>query len=831
MDNLKFPLSDPGQPASGSYAPSFQALIDAVPFPLFYKDTAGLYLGCNLAFERALGLTKDKITGKTVYEIAPKKMANVYFEHDRQLLETGGEQIYETSVVFSDSVSHDVIFCKQTFHNPDGSVAGLIGTIIDITERKKREEEFKDVQAELGIRVKVRTAELAKANEDLLNVVKDYQKAEEMLKKSQALYRAVVEDQAELICRFSQQEVLTFVNSTYCRYFGKTDKELLGERFIPFVCPADRLHVKEVIRNLSPNAPLVICEYRVVNAEGNECWLQSVIRALFDPEGNFIEYQVVGRDVTCGKRAEEELRHNEHFLSGIFSSIQDGISVLDPQMNIVRVNPAMEEWYRYAVPLAGKKCFEAYHSRTEPCEICPVRETLKTGESSSAVVPKVNARKEVVGWLELYSFPFFENGKGSLSGIIEYVRDITKRKKAEEELKKYRLYLENAIKERDEFNRKLRSGNRELRRLSLVDTQTGLYNRKYLKEIVESEFSRSKRFAHSFAVIMIDVRYPKLPDEHEVLGQCVASLKKVVRRYDTVIHLSKTRFAVISGGINRAQGFTLAQRLVEGIVLSRFGNKDHAFKIKAQAAVAAYPDDDVSRGVDLIDLAELRLFSSPGLKKSTAVLSGAGMRGSDSEVIKSRIAVLVKKNDSEILDKVIAFAKKAAVRDRYTGAQMEKAAYYAATIGRALGVSDDQVELLKLAALFHDIGKAGIGDRILLKKSPLTVKELHEVRRHPQIGVDIIRPVHSLDRIIPYVYYHHERWDGSGYPANARGEAIPVGARIIGLVDMYQALIAHRPYRKAYSREEAMTIIKKDAGTKFDPHIVRAFLGVLQGEK
>ncbi len=159
-----------------------QTLIDTIPSPIFYKDTEDRYLGCNSSFESYIGLCKADLIGKTVYEVAPRDLADVYREADLILFRETGVQQYETCVQYADGNRHDVLFTKGAFTDLDGKVAGLVGVMLDITKRKRAERELSEYRDHLEDLVKERTAELARTNEQLTREVEERKRAEEALK-------------------------------------------------------------------------------------------------------------------------------------------------------------------------------------------------------------------------------------------------------------------------------------------------------------------------------------------------------------------------------------------------------------------------------------------------------------------------------------------------------------------------------------------------------------------------------------------------------------------------------------------------------------------------
>jgi putative two-component system response regulator len=166
-------------------------------------------------------------------------------------------------------------------------------------------------------------------------------------------------------------------------------------------------------------------------------------------------------------------------------------------------------------------------------------------------------------------------------------------------------------------------------------------------------------------------------------------------------------------------------------------------------------------------------------------------------------------------------------RDPYTAGHCERLARYAVGLGKALNVDEAMLKALWLGGFLHDLGKIAVPDHILLKNGPLDAEERAVIQIHPVIGADLVNGMHTLDSVRPIIRHHHERFNGSGYPDGLKGEEIPLGARIMSVVDVYDALCTARPYKPAFSHEVATDILLRETeGGSWDPQIVRAFIAM-----
>lgn len=179
-------------------------------------------------------------------------------------------------------------------------------------------------------------------------------------------------------------------------------------------------------------------------------------------------------------------------------------------------------------------------------------------------------------------------------------------------------------------------------------------------------------------------------------------------------------------------------------------------------------------------------------------------------------------------DLFVTLAKVFDARDPYVGGHAAQVAAYAVAIGQALKLEPERIEILRQSAYLHDIGKIAIPDAILHKPDRLTDNEYQIVKKHCDIGADFVEMSAALKHLAPYIRYHHERWDGQGYPSGLNGEAIPLEARILNICDSVEAMASDRPYHRALSLPQIIEEVKQCAGRQFDPQVVAAFIQITE---
>ena len=286
--------------------------------------------------------------------------------------------------------------------------------------------QLRALNRELEQRVIERTAQLSRANQILEAQILERQRVEEALRQSEACYRAVVEDQTELICRLSADGTLTFVNEAYCRYFGKQRQELIGKSFLQLIPEAEREAAKQHLAFLSQTSSIGTYDYQEIAPSGEIRWQQWTNRAVFNTQGELIAFQCVGRDITERKQAKEALRRQ---LAAVEAAM-DGIATLNSKGEYLYLNEAHVKLFGYSQSseLVGKTWHELYY----PDEINRIEQDifpllLQKGRWRGEAIAK---RKDGSTFFEEVSLTLTEDG-----GLICVCRDIIKRKQSEEQLR------------------------------------------------------------------------------------------------------------------------------------------------------------------------------------------------------------------------------------------------------------------------------------------------------------------------------------------------------------------------------------------------------------
>jgi PAS domain S-box-containing protein len=273
--------------------------------------------------------------------------------------------------------------------------------------------------------------------------VEQFAATELALRESEEKYRALLDGASDAIFLADIEGNLLEANRSAEELLGYGRQELLGLKYQQLHPVSEWLRINRAFTEIVEHGTGRIFGTQVLTSGGE---LIPV-----DINGSVVEFagkqlvQGIFHDISDTQRARQALREQEYFTAGVLESIKDGISILDVDRNIVRVNQSMEHWYAHAMPLIGQRCYSAYHGRDEPCEVCPVARTLETGEPAFEIVPRTGLGGMVTGWQALHSFPHYDPVTGLLRGVIEYVRDISEQKRAEEALRENAQQLKDFL--------------------------------------------------------------------------------------------------------------------------------------------------------------------------------------------------------------------------------------------------------------------------------------------------------------------------------------------------------------------------------------------------
>jgi len=555
---------------------------------------------------------------------------------------------------------------------------------------------------------------------------------------------------------------------------------------------------------------------------------------------------------------------SKRFLQAVFDAMQYGISVLDQDLTVLRVNEWIERMYASRAPLVGEKCYAVYQDRSSPCPWCPSLTALETGETETRIVPYPSTENPS-GWIELTSYPLRDEC-GEIVGVIEHVKDITQRKVAEDKLRMSEAMYSALVNGSSDGIVLIKDGRirfvnpasqsllgyspEELEGTDFLDhvapASASLVAERYafrmegrdapmvyevelLKKdgsAVDVEVSVTRLSQQDGAALLVFLR----DLSHRRAAE--SALQARDRQYAELFE--NTRDAVFT--TDRAGTMTDAN----DAALRLFGCDRRQFIGRAASEFYVEPNrrNDLLRALredGAVKDFEVTLKTADGKPLQCLVTANArqdgdtrviGYHGIIRDVTEQRAEEAKRE---EALEEVIALlGRTTETRDSYTAEHQRRVTELAILIGQRLGMEQVRLAGLRHAGLVHDIGKIAVPIEILSKPTALTDVEYGILMGHCQVGADILSSVRFLEPIAEVVLQHHERIDGSGYPRGLRGDETCLEARILGVADVVEAIMSDRPYRPALGTGAAIDELNGGRAAKYDERVVDACLEILE---
>lgn len=360
-----------------------------------------------------------------------------------------------------------------------------------------------------------------------------------------------------------------------------------------------------------------------------------------------------------------------------------------------------------------------------------------------------------------------------------------------------------------------------------MDTLTGLHNHRSFYHFLDEYYIKAKLSNNNLTLIMIDVDYFKYYNDayghqkgDEVLAELARHIEQEAPGDAICCRYGGDEFVVILPGYSSKGGMEVGEKIrlkVEGAVF----DGSHILpggRFTISVGVAAFPESANSKE-ELLNRADEALYKAKYSNSNKVELYYS---------VFDEIGHTLQDKEKDLLNSMRTLMMVVNAKDRYTYGHCERVMHYSEAICKKLSLWEWEINNINIGALLHDIGKIEITRETLNKQGSLTPEEWDAVKNHSIWGADIIRPISAFSGAVDIVLYHHENYDGSGYPYGLAGEEIPLGARILRIADSFDAMISNRPYKRSLSVWEALQELKKYKGIYYDPEVLDAFIDYVQ---
>ena len=758
-----------------------QLTLESIQDGIIVIDNDSNVVDANEATVRMSGYSrKEELIGQNALQWLAPKDRNLMRDDLQHRIEGHPKETMEYSIHPKDGRSLELELTASTLHDEDGKPTGYIAVLRDVTKRKE---------------------------------------AEEKLRESEKKYKELVEQEKDVIFAIDVNGRFTTMNSAVATW-GYNPSDLIGEHYSKYIPPDLTKKLEDDLSKPLRSSGEIVAEAIGIDSEGKRHPIEFSAMVIME-NGKFNGIRGIARDIAERKRAEEALKQRNRELATL-NKIAEAVShpfglnkvlrtALDSVLetmdfaggSIWLVDPESSK-LRLVASKGAKDMLTAGSALSKTIETGETASTAYNGKDKSGRSKKALKQNDDEG-KSIVSVPL--KSKGETLGVLGVVGmnafTIDDMRLLETVGDQIAVAIENAqLLDR-------------LNELSITDELTGLFNRRRLYEVLESEIDRTRRYGRCISLAMIDLDgFKKYNDKFghangdAILTDFAKLLTETLRRTDTAFRYGGDEFIVILPATNAERAKEVIERISKKW-LKRLAAKLPLADIQLgfSAGIAQFPENtDTADG--LVFLSDTALYHAKrGGKQKVTLVSDLGA---------SSLDVL----SAATLDQVYALAATVDTRDPYTYGHSKRVAAIAESLGKAIGLSSDDLSDLTAAAFLHDIGKVGIADIILTKPGKPKKAEWEAIKKHCAEGAKIVQHVKELAPLAPVILHHHERYDGSGYPDMLKGEEIPLHARIISVADAYDTMTTQRPYQESVSPQKALEELERCSVTQFDPKLV-----------
>ncbi|ADY56002.1 diguanylate cyclase and metal dependent phosphohydrolase [Syntrophobotulus glycolicus DSM 8271] len=598
-------------------------------------------------------------------------------------------------------------------------------------------------------------------DENLLNHVCELERG---AKINTCLYKVLLDYSSDPIFCLDQTGRFIYVNIAFS--VPRLSDDVIGKKIWDVFPGEEGLPDFDLMKSVFRTGKMKVVE---VHAQRNDSlsYFMTSINPIKDSCGEVIMIMCISKDITDRKLAEEALKEREYLLRESQKAAHIGSYVYDLKTEIWKGSDELD--LIYGIDQEYPRTYQGWLRIIHPDFLTEVSAYFKKVEKDKSpfhyeykiIRPSDSSER----WVQdIRKWEFDENAEATR--MFGTVQDVTDRKKVEKEI----VFL------------------------SYHDKLTGLYNRRFYEEEIKRMDTENNL---PISIIMGDVNGLKLVNDafghdkgDELLLKCAAALKKACCQNEIIVRLGGDEFLVL---LPRTEGEEAKQ------VIDRI--KSHYAKESVNGLSIS-----ISFGSDTKRRPEEDIFkiqkNAEDYMYNLKIIEKESMRG---KIIKSLVDTFYGENRREEL-------------------HAKRVSEISSSIGKAIGLSPNRIKQLEMAGMLHDIGKIALDSRILNKQEALTEQEKDELKRHPDIGYRILSSSYDMLDLADYVYAHHEKWDGSGYPKGLKGEKIPLISRIIAIAESYDVLTNPVSYKSCLSSLQAIEELKQKSGTDFDPEIVKIFV-------